>query len=53
MLLWCAGMNEALLKKQMADRHARMMARTRQRNRIRAAKFKVKLMLMSRMFSRK
>ena len=38
-----AGMNDAVLKQQLADRHAKMMARTRQRNRIRAAKFKGKV----------
>ena len=38
-----AGVNDALLRKQLADRHAKMRARMKKRNGIRIAKFRGKL----------
>ena len=38
-----SGINDTLLRQQLADRHAKMIMRTRQRNSIRVAKFQGKV----------
>ena len=51
MLVLRSGMNDALLRQQLADRHVKMMARVAGIQ-IRAAKFKGKVTPTSRIFLR-